>query len=72
MNHFRNAHLSFSRLSRFEQCPAAFKFHYIDKLRAEPGVSLKFGKLIHAVLEQLVQEHCLEELCAPPLRAARD
>ena len=62
---FRNTHLSYSRLSRFEQCPAAFKYHYIDKLRAEPGVALKFGKLVHAVLEVLVQEHCAEELCAP-------
>lgn len=54
---FVNKHLSFSRLSRFEQCPLSFKLNYIDKRRAEPGVPLKFGKLIHAVLEVLVREH---------------
>ena len=54
---FVNKHLSFSRLSRFEQCPLSFKLNYIDKRRAEPGVPLKFGKLIHAVLEILVREH---------------
>ena len=37
---FKNQHLSFSRLSRFEQCPLSFKFHYIDKRQAEPGVPL--------------------------------
>jgi len=62
---FRNTHLSYSRLSRFEQCPLSFKLQYIDKLRSEPGVPLKFGKLIHAVLEVLVQEHCAEELTSP-------
>ena len=30
---FRNEHLSFSRLQRFEQCPLSFKLHYIDKWR---------------------------------------
>ncbi len=54
---FVNQHLSFSRLSRFEQCPLSFKLNYIDKRRAEPGVPLKFGKLVHAVLEVLVREH---------------
>ena len=54
---FVNKHLSYSRLSKFEQCPLAFRLHYIDKLRAEPGVPLRFGKLIHAVLEVLVREH---------------
>ncbi len=53
---FVNKHLSYSRLSRFEQCPLSFRFHYIDKLKAEPGVPLKFGKLIHGVLEGLVRE----------------
>ncbi len=61
----RNAHLSYSRLTRFEQCPLSYKLHYLDKQQAEPGVALRFGKVIHAVLEQLVSEHVLDELTGP-------
>ncbi len=53
---FANTHLSFSRLQRFEQCRLSFKLHYIDKRKAEPGVPLRFGKAVHAVLEALVRE----------------
>ena len=62
---FINRHLSYSRLSRFEQCPASFKLHYIDKTKAEPGVPLRFGKAIHAVLEDLVREHMQDERTGP-------
>ena len=62
---FINKHLSYSRLSRFEQCPLAFRLNYIDKLRAEPGIPLRFGKLIHAVLEVLVREHMEAERTSP-------
>ena len=31
---FKNKHLSYSRLSRFEQCPLRFKLHYIEKKEA--------------------------------------
>ena len=62
---FKNTHLSYSRLSRFEQCPLAFRLNYIDKLQAEPGIPLRFGKLIHAVLEVLVREHMEAERTAP-------
>ena len=58
---FKNKHLSYSRLSRFEQCPLSFKLHYIEKKRAEPGDALRFGKAIHAVLEVLVREHMEQE-----------
>jgi len=61
----RNPHLSYSRLARFEQCPASYRMHYIDKRPAEPGVPLKFGKLVHAVLEVLVREHMQEERTGP-------
>ncbi len=57
MPKFENKHLSYSRLSRFEQCPLSFKLSYIDKKRTSPGVPLLFGKAIHDVLEHLVQEH---------------
>ena len=62
---FVNKHLSYSRLSRFEQCPLSFRLHYIDKKTAEPGVPLKFGSLIHAVLEHLVREHMEDERAGP-------
>ena len=57
----KNSHLSFSRLSRFEQCPLSYRLHYVDQHQAEPGLPLKFGKAIHSVLESLVLEHTLEE-----------
>jgi putative RecB family exonuclease len=62
---FRNAHLSFSRLQRFEQCPLSFRLHYIDKFEAEPGIELKFGKAVHWALEQLVGEHAIDRRVEP-------
>ena len=58
---FKNKHLSYSRLSRFEQCPLSFKLHYIEKKRSEPNDALRFGKAVHAVLEVLVREHMDQE-----------
>jgi RecB family exonuclease len=65
MAEFTNAHLSYSRLSRFEQCPLSFKLHYIERRQAEPGLALRFGKAVHAVLEILVREHMAEERIGP-------
>jgi RecB family exonuclease len=62
---FVNKHLSYSRLSRFEQCPLSFRLHYIEKQVAEPGVALRFGKLLHAVLEVLVREQMENERTGP-------
>jgi RecB family exonuclease len=53
---FKNQHLSYSRLSRFETCPLSYRLHYIEKQQAEPGLPLRFGKTIHAVLERLIKE----------------
>ena len=58
---FRNEYLSFSRVARFAQCKHAFKLHYVDRLPAEPSDSLVLGKLVHAVLEQLLLDHVREE-----------
>ncbi len=63
MNAFRNAHLSYSRLARFETCPLSYKLHYLDKQQAEPGMALRFGKVIHSVLEHLVREAVNDERC---------
>jgi RecB family exonuclease len=67
---FANTHLSFSRLQRFEQCPLSFKLHYVDKRRAEPGIPLRFGKAVHAVLEALVGE-AIATRTTGPLSEAR-
>ena len=61
MTNFVNKHLSYSRLSRFEQCPASFRLHYIEKRTGEPGVPLKFGKLLHAVFEVLVLNEAVRD-----------
>jgi RecB family exonuclease len=62
---FKNDHLSYSRLARFEQCPLSFKLHYIEKREAEPGTPLRFGKLMHAVLERLLREVVEDERSGP-------
>lgn len=67
---FTNTHLSFSRLQRFEQCPLSFKLHYIDQRKSEPGVPLRFGKAIHAVLETLLGE-AVATRATGPLSSAR-
>ena len=59
---FKNQHLSYSRLSRFEQCPLSFKLHYIDKKTATPGVELRFGKVVHSALEVLLRWLILDEV----------
>jgi len=61
----RNAHLSYSRLTRFEQCPLSYKLHYLEKKQAEPGIPLRFGKVIHAVLENLIGEVLADERTGP-------
>src|SRR5574339_504764 len=62
---FKNQHLSYSRLSRFETCPLSYRLHYIDKQQAEPGLPLRFGKTIHAVLERLIKEVVDDERTGP-------
>ncbi len=62
---FKNQHLSYSRLTRFEQCPLSYRLHYIEKKQAEPGLPLRFGKTIHAVLERLMKEVLDDERSGP-------
>lgn len=62
---FKNQHLSYSRLSRFETCPLSYRLHYIEKKQAEPGLPLRFGKTIHAVLERLIRELVDDERTGP-------
>ncbi|MBC7174053.1 MAG: PD-(D/E)XK nuclease family protein, partial [Polyangiaceae bacterium] len=62
---FKNQHLSYSRLTRFEQCPLSYRLHYIEKKQADPGLPLRFGKTIHAVLERLLKEVLDDERSGP-------
>lgn len=62
---FKNQHLSYSRLTRFETCPLSYRLHYIEKQQAEPGLPLRFGKTIHAVLERLIKEVVDDERTGP-------
>ena len=62
---FKNQHLSYSRPSRFETCPLSYRLHYIEKKRAKPGLPLRFGKTIHAVLERLIKEVVDDERTGP-------
>lgn len=65
MTGYKNEHLSFSRLSRFDTCPLSYKLHYIDKRQPEPGLPLRFGKVVHAVLERLIKEVLDDERTGP-------
>jgi len=65
MTTFRNEHLSYSRLSRFEQCPLSYRLHYIEKHAPEPVAALRFGKVVHGVLEHLVREAVEQEQSGP-------
>ncbi|MCU0686197.1 MAG: PD-(D/E)XK nuclease family protein [Polyangiaceae bacterium] len=58
---FRHEHLSYSRLAKWEQCPLAFRFAYVDRLPGEPALPLRFGRVVHAALERLVRDVVAEE-----------
>ena len=60
---------SYSRLNRFTQCPLSFRLHYIDRLPAEVGVPLQFGKVLHRVQEDLLREHVRNNRIGPLDRA---
>lgn len=62
---FRHEHLSYSRLSKWEQCPLAFRFAYVDRLPGEPALPLRFGRVMHAALERLVRDVVAEEHTGP-------
>lgn len=48
---------SHSRLSTFENCPLAFKLHYIDRIkREEEGVEAFVGSRFHETMEVLYKE----------------
>jgi RecB family exonuclease len=48
-------YVSFSRLSRYAQCPRSYELHYLRHAPAEPNPSLLFGSLMHKPLERVYQ-----------------
>jgi len=50
---------SFSKQSTFEQCPAKFKFQYIDKIKTEFKMNdiLEKGSFIHLILEEFAKNN---------------
>lgn len=54
---FKNPKLSYSRLSRYVQCPRSFALKYIEKRPEEVSEPAQFGKAVHQTLECLLREH---------------
>jgi ATP-dependent helicase/DNAse subunit B len=49
-------HLSYSRISRYAQCPEQYRFYYVVGLRPKaPGAALVFGQFLHQALAHLFQ-----------------
>lgn len=52
----KNNKLSHSAVSKFQECPTAYKFHYIDKLRSKTqSAALLFGSAVDQALTTLVK-----------------
>lgn len=47
-------HLGYSRLSKYVECPRAYKFSYIDKIRLPAGVPLRRGSAYHNTVEKML------------------
>jgi len=47
--------ISYSALDLFERCPLAYKFKYIDRLKAPERPELFFGSLIHKVVQEALR-----------------
>lgn len=48
---------SYSKLSLYKKCPAAFKFRYIDKKYSTPGPAAQRGTEIHSKIENFIKWH---------------
>lgn len=47
---------SYSAASRYKRCPAAWKFHYIDRLPDDPSIDSVLGSFVHELLEAMYQK----------------
>ena len=48
---FKNEYLSYSRISRYIDCPMSFYRRYVRGEKSKPNDALRFGSLVHEVLE---------------------
>lgn len=48
-------HLGYSRLTKYAECPRAYKYSYVDKLRREAGVPLRRGTAYHNTVELMLK-----------------
>ncbi len=62
---FKNSHLSYSRIAKFEQCPLAFKFRYVDGRASGSNAAAVLGKTVHGTLEALLNEVIEQEHNGP-------
>lgn len=58
--------VSFSRLHKYETCPAQYYYHYVRGLRRETtSANLLFGKAVHQAVADYVTAHALGEVVDP-------
>jgi len=62
---FKNSHLSYSRIAKYEQCPLAFKFRYVDGRASGSNDAAVLGKTVHGTLEALLNEVIVQEHNGP-------
>lgn len=51
---------SYSSLSTYEECPAKWKYSYIDKLESPPSPAMERGTRLHSMCETVLNNHALE------------
>jgi putative RecB family exonuclease len=70
--HPSHPNLSYTLLSRFEQCPYSFRLHYKDELPSDPIPEVRFARCIRRVLERLLGWACFEKIPIEPSEAHAD
>jgi len=52
--------MSFTRMSKFIQCPALYKYIYIDKGERPDSIALDYGRKVHALLKLFCRQVMLD------------
>ena len=47
--------LSPSRITKYQSCPLAYKFHYLDKVEGKYNINLAYGTVLHNLLEYFLK-----------------
>ena len=48
---------SYSSLATYEECPAKWKYSYVDKLPSPPSATMERGTLLHSQCETVINDH---------------